>query len=148
MSLYVVSIALTIIANVGYHLLQRSIRPDLSPLVSLIATYGTALVLCLLALPFFGGEEPMGQQFAKLGWPSAALGLAIIALELGFLLAYRAGWNISVAALYSNAAVVLLLLPVGLLAFQEGMDARKAAGLVCAFVGLVLLSSKPEAASM
>ncbi|MBV1858172.1 MAG: hypothetical protein KUG77_07155 [Nannocystaceae bacterium] len=148
MSLYAVSIALTIVANVGYHLLQRSIRPDLSPIISLIATYGTALVLCLLALPFVRGDEPLGQQFSKLGWPSAALGLAIIALELGFLLAYRAGWNISIAALYSNAAVVLLLLPVGLIAFHEGMDARKAAGLVCAFVGLVLLSSKPETSTL
>jgi drug/metabolite transporter (DMT)-like permease len=143
MNLYVAAIALTILANLGYHLLQRSIRPDLSPLISLIATYGTALLVCLIALPVFRGEEPLGQQLAKLGWPSVTLGLAIIALELGFLLAYRAGWDLSVAALYSNAAVALLLLPVGVLAFHEGMDARKVAGLVCAFVGLILLSSKP-----
>lgn len=144
MTLYVFAIALTIVANIGYHLLQRSIRPDLSPVVSLIATYGTALLACLLALPFVRGQTPLAQEFGKLGWQSAALGLAIIALELGFLLAYRAGWNISVAALYSNAAVALLLLPVGVLAFGEGLDARKAAGLVCAFVGLVLLSAKPQ----
>ncbi|MCR9165882.1 MAG: hypothetical protein ACE37F_10185 [Nannocystaceae bacterium] len=144
MTLYVASIALTILANIGYHLLQRSIRPDLNPVVSLIATYATALLACAIALPFFRGEAPVGEQFAKVGWPSAVLGLAIIALELGFLLAYRAGWNISVAALYSNAAVALLLLPVGLLAFGEAMDARKAAGLLCAFVGLMLLSAKPR----
>jgi drug/metabolite transporter (DMT)-like permease len=144
MTLYVASIALTILANIGYHLLQRSIRPDLNPVVSLIATYATALIACAIALPFFRGDASLGEQFGKVGWPSAVLGLAIIALELGFLLAYRAGWNISVAALYSNAAVALLLLPVGLLAFGEGMDIRKAAGLVCAFVGLMLLSAKPQ----
>ena len=32
--------------------------------------------------------------------------------ELGFLLAYRSGWNLGVAALYSNAATALVLLPV------------------------------------
>ncbi|MEM6292604.1 MAG: hypothetical protein AAGA54_15125 [Myxococcota bacterium] len=143
MSLYVISIGLTILANVGYHLLQRAIRPDLNPLISLISTYATALLACAIALPFFRGDTPLGEQFGKLGWPSAVLGLAIIALELGFLLAYRAGWNISIAALYSNAAVALLLLPIGLMAFSEGMDLRKAAGLVCAFIGLLLLSSKP-----
>jgi len=144
MTLYVFAIALTILANIGYHLLQRSIRPDLSPVISLIATYGTALVACLIALPFVRGQASLAQEFGKLGWQSAALGLAIIALELGFLLAYRAGWNVSTAALYSNAAVALLLLPVGVLAFGEGLDTRKVAGLVCAFIGLVLLSAKPQ----
>jgi len=144
MTLYVTSIALTILANIGYHLLQRTIRPDLNPVISLIGTYATALLACLIALPFVRGETPLGEQFGKLGWPSAVLGLAIIALELGFLLAYRAGWNLSLAALYSNAAVALLLLPIGLLAFHEGMDTRKAAGLICAFVGLLLLSTKPQ----
>lgn len=145
MTLYVFSISLTILANIGYHLFQRSIRPDLNPLVSLIATYITALVACLIALPFFRGQAPLSEQLSRLGWPSVALGLAIIALELGYLLAYRAGWNISVAALFSNAAVALLLLPVGMLAFGETLDLRKAAGLVCALVGLLLLTSKPSA---
>lgn len=144
MTLYVTSIALTILANIGYHLLQRTIRPDLSPVVSLIATYATALLACLIALPFVRGSAPLSEEFGKLGWQSAVLGLAVIALELGFLLAYRAGWNVSVAALYSNAAVALLLLPVGLLVFGETMDTRKVAGLVCAFVGLLLLTSKPQ----
>ncbi len=144
MTLYVTSIALTILANIGYHLLQRTIRPDLSPVVSLIATYATALLACLIALPFVRGDAPLSEEFGKLGWQSAVLGLAVIALELGFLLAYRAGWNVSVAALYSNAAVALLLLPVGLLAFGESMDTRKVAGLVCAFLGLLLLTSKPQ----
>jgi drug/metabolite transporter (DMT)-like permease len=145
MTLYVLSISLTILANIGYHLFQRSIRPDLHPLVSLIATYTTALVVCLIALPFVRGAHPVGGELSKIGWPSLGLGLAIIALEVGYLLAYRAGWNISVAALYSNAAVALLLLPVGMLAFGETLDLRKAAGLVCALVGLMLLSSKPDA---
>ncbi len=144
MSLYIIAIALTIVANIGYHLLQRSIRPDLNPVLALVATYATALVVSLIAMPFFRGETPWSTQVRKLGWMSFGLGLCVVLLELGFLLAYRAGWNISVAALYSNAAVALLLLPVGLLAFSEGMDTRKAAGLLCTFVGLILLSQKPQ----
>lgn len=143
MSLYVFSLALNVLANVGYHLLQRAIRPDLNPALSLVATYATALLISLCALPFFRGDTAWSEQLPKLGWMSFALGLAVVLLELGFLLAYRAGWNISVAALYSNATVALLLLPVGLLAFHEGMDARKAAGLLCTFAGLLLLSQKP-----
>lgn len=143
MSIYVLSIALTIAANVGYHLLQRSIRPDLSPVVSLVATYATALVISLLAWPLFCGDATLTKEIGKLGWMSFALGAAVVLLELGFLLAYRAGWNISVAALYSNAAVALLLIPVGVLALAEGMSPRKMLGFAFALVGLVLLSQKP-----
>jgi uncharacterized membrane protein len=69
-------------------------------------------------------------------------GVAIVVLEAGFMLAYRPGWSISVAALYSNAAVALLHLPVGVLVFAEKLDATRGLGLAFALVGLVLLSRR------
>lgn len=140
MPLYILTIGLTILANVGYHLCQKTIRADISPAASLSATYAVALVLSLLAWPWLGGGEGLGPALRKLGPASYGLGACVVLLELGFLLAYRSGWDIGVAALYSNAAVALVLLPVGLWAYAEGMDARKALGLVFAFVGLLLLS--------
>ena len=63
-------------------------------------------------------------------------------MELGFLLAYRAGWRVGVAALYSNALVTILLVPVGLLAFRETLDARRLLGLALAGAGLWLLGAR------
>ncbi len=143
MSLYVLAIGLTIVANVGYHLCQKTIRPDVSPAATLVATYAVALLVSALLWPWLGQGQAIGTAMRKLGAPSYALGGCVVLLELGFLLAYRAGWDLGVAALYSNAAVALLLLPIGLLAFAEGMDGRRAAGLAFALVGLVLLSGKP-----
>ena len=143
MSLYPVAIALTIIANVGYHLCQKAIRPEASPAATLLATYAIALLLSALLWPWLGGGEGLGSALRKLGPSSYLLGGCVVLLELGFLLAYRAGWDLGVAALYSNAATALVLLPVGLLVFTEGLDGRKALGLVFAFVGLVLLSGSP-----
>lgn len=143
MSLYVIAITLTVAANVGYHLFQRSIRSDVNPAASLIGTYVTALVLSAVLLPFLARGE-MVVALKKVGWPSIALGAAIVLLELGFLLAYRAGWHIGTAALYSNATVALLLLPIGMLVFAEPMSTRRAIGLAATFVGLILLSQRPE----
>jgi multidrug transporter EmrE-like cation transporter len=61
-------------------------------------------------------------------------------LELGFLLAYRAGWNISLAGLVSNTTVAMLLLPVGLVLFRERLSGINAVGVVVALLGLVLMN--------
>lgn len=144
MSLYVLAITMTIVANVGYHLIQRTIRPDLHPLVSLLATYLTALVATAVCWPLLARGATLSEEIGKVGWQSFALGLAVVLLEAGFLLAYRAGWSVSIAALYSNAAVALLLLPFGVLAFSEKLDVTRGVGLALALLGLVLLSRRPS----
>ncbi len=152
MQLYSLAIGLTILANVGYHLCQKAIRPDVSAGASLLATYAVALVVSLILWPWLGGGEGIVPAMRRLGPATYALGGCVVLLELGFLLAYRAGWTLGVAALYSNAAVALVLLPIGLIVFAEGLDLRKALGLLLAFSGLVLLSgirpssAPPEAA--
>jgi drug/metabolite transporter (DMT)-like permease len=140
MPLYPLAIGLTILANVGYHLCQKAIRPDASVAASLVATYAVALVLSAALWPWLGGGEGLVPALRRLGPATYALGGFVVLIELGFLLAYRAGWTLGSAALYCNAAVALVLLPVGVLAFGEGIDLRKALGLLLAFAGLVLLT--------
>jgi len=146
MPIYTLAIALTIIANVGYHLCQKGIRPDASAAATLLVTYAVALTLSALLWPWLGDGEGLLPAIRRLGPASYALGACVVLLELGFLLAYRAGWDLGVAALYSNAATALVLLPIGLFVLAEGIDGRKALGLLFAFIGLALLSgpSKSE----
>ena len=78
----------------------------------------------------------------ELNWATFALGFGIVGLELGFLLAYRAGWNLSLGALYSNVMVTVLLLPIGVLVFKETLTGRHWVGLALALSGLMLLGNK------
>jgi len=144
MNLYYGAMLMTVVANVAYHFCQRSIAPRADPLVSLLATYCVAALATACALPFFraAGAPSLPSQLRALNWASYCVGLAILGLELGFLLAYRAGWKVGVAALYSNALVTILLVPVGLLAFRETLDARRLLGLALAGGGLWLLSAR------
>jgi uncharacterized membrane protein len=144
MSLYYGAMLLTVFSNVGYHFCQRSIGAKSDPLASLLATYCVAALAVAAAMPFFRAEgaPPLGAQLRALNWASFALGAVIVGLELGFLLAYRAGWRVGVAALYSNALVTILLVPVGLIAFRERLDARRLLGLALAGGGLWLLGAK------
>jgi len=132
-------IAMAIAANIFYHLFQKAIDPSVNPLVSLVATYVVALMASLLLFPFFPHEEGLFSSFKQLNWASYALGLAIIGLEIGFLLVYRVGWKVSLANLLVQVAVVIVLLPVGVFFFQERVSASGYIGLLLAIAGLVLI---------
>ena len=141
--MYYAAITLTIVANVGYHLFQRSIRPDASPMGSLVVTYAVALALSVVLMAVLPGRG-VSASLSSTSWPSWALGIAIVGLEVGFLLAYRAGWDLGLAAPYANVAVALALLPIGVLAFGDRLTTRKILGFVLAVAGIALLSGKPD----
>jgi multidrug transporter EmrE-like cation transporter len=75
-----------------------------------------------------------------LNWPCITLGIAIVFLEFGFILAYRAGWQISTAAIFSNATIGIVLIPIGALLFKESLDAVKLGGIAFCILGLVLIN--------
>ena len=79
MNSYTFSIALTVLANVGYHLCQKSISQGVSPLISLIATYAVALLTALIAAPVFGTSLAWA-SFRELNWAGVVLALAAIVL--------------------------------------------------------------------
>ena len=138
MSFYFTALLITVLSGVSYHLFQKLIAPQLHPILSLLITYVTAIVVSLCLLPFFPRQAPLADQLRLTLWPSMALGCAIVGLEVGFLLAYRAGWNVSLAAVVSNVAVALVLFPVGLLVFKEQVSLVNVCGVALCLAGLVL----------
>jgi uncharacterized membrane protein len=58
------------------------------------------------------------------------------------LLAYRAGWNISIGSLVVSVAVAILLIPTGLLFYREHLSAANVTGIVLCLAGLVLVMLK------
>jgi len=136
------AIALTILSNLLYHLFQKVIPGNVNPLLSLAVTYLVAAAATLLLLPLFPVQGTLGAELRKVNWASVGLGAVIVGLELGFLLAYRAGWDLSLANLVSNTTVALLLIPFGLLLFKEQLSLVNILGVILAIAGLVLVNLK------
>lgn len=139
---YYLTMLLTIFSNLFYHIFQKSISPAINPLFSLLATYVTAIIVVLIVYPFYPGSFSFFNNFKVLNWASVGLGLALVGLELGFLLAYRAGWDISMAAIISNVSVSVLLIPIGILLFKETITAVNIVGLLFCIIGIILANSK------
>lgn len=142
MWVYYMAILLAVVSNVFYQVSQKLTPSNVNPILSLIVTYSTALFVCMIILPFYPAREGIMESFRKMNWASIVLGISIVGIETGFLFAYRAGWNISLAQLFATAMITLMLVPIGILFFNEKLSIINLAGIVLCFAGFVLLSFK------
>lgn len=139
--IYIFSIILIVVSNIGYNITQKSTPGGVNPFAALLVTYLTAGFVTLIALIWSRPEKGFLNGFQGVNWTSIALGFAIIGLELGYLLAYRAGWNISVGSLVANIALALILIPVGIWFYHEAFEPRKIAGILLCLAGLIFINS-------
>lgn len=134
------SALLVIGANVTYHVCQKSIPLTAHVIVSIIVTFLVAILLSIPLLIFFPMEGHILSVAKGVGWASVSRGLAIIGIEVGYLLLYRSGWHISLGALFCNTWVFLLLLPVGFLLFKEKLVLSHYFGILLALGGIYLMT--------
>jgi drug/metabolite transporter (DMT)-like permease len=138
--MYVFSIVLIVASNILYNICQKSTPQRANPFFALLVTYLTAAVLTVIALQFYKTDKGFFQSFKELNWTSVVLGISIIGLEFGYLMAYRAGWNISVGSLVANIILALMLIPIGVVFYKEGFDLSKILGSAFCIVGLILIN--------
>lgn len=137
---YIWPIALAVLSNVVYHLSSKSLPEDVSPFASLTVTYLiAALVSAGLHFTLNGGS--LIKEYSRLNWAPFVLGLVIVGLEAGFMYAYKAGWQVSTAALVQSCFLAVLLILVGWLFFKEALTWKKLAGAAICLIGIAFINS-------
>lgn len=142
MLMYVFSIIIIVVSNILYNICSKSIPEKVNPFSSLFITYITGAIITVIAFKFYKGDKGFFQSFEDLNWASIVLGFAIVGLEFGYVMAYRAGWNISVGSLVANIFLALMLIPVGILFYKEGFGINKIFGMLLCIVGLIFINKK------
>ena len=142
MPFFYFSISLTICSSALYHFTAKSTPADVNFTVSLLVTYGVAFVVTLFTFIFFPLRNGFTTELKQLNWASVGLSIAIVGIEFGFLLTYRAGWHLGIAAVLVNVAASLLLVPVAIFIFKDKISWVNIAGIFFCFAGLVLLNWK------
>lgn len=135
-------LAIAVGGNLLYHLSQKSIPKAVNPIYAITIAYITGIVLCVLYGLIYPSEKTFMETMRESNWAVFGMGAGALIIEIGFLLAYRAGWNISTAAVACSTAVTLLLIPVGLFAYKEHLSLRNIVGLLFCVLGLVLVAKK------
>lgn len=122
-----------------YHLAQKSIPREINPFYATMIAYVVGIVVlavCAVTLP---GNKSFVSSIKESNWAVLVVGAAAACIEVGFLLAYRSGWRISVAAVATNVAVTLMLVPIGIMVFKDHLSLRNILGLIFCVLGLVLV---------
>lgn len=140
MFMYVFSIVLIVGSNILYNICQKSTPQKANPFSALLITYLIAIILTVLAFYFQKTDKTFFQSLKELNWTSIGLGVAIVGLEFGYLMAYRAGWNISVGSLVANIILAVVLIPIGIFFYKEGFELHKVVGAILCITGLIIMN--------
>ena len=103
---YLWPILLIIASNVCYNIAAKSTPGGVNPFASLLVTYlVSALATGVMFAVSSVGKDGILVQFRQINWSSVALGLSLVGLEFGYIMAYRAGWQVSVGSLVEELEV-------------------------------------------
>lgn len=139
---YVWPIMLVVLSNVVYQICAKSVPSNVNPFASLTVTYIIGAI-CSAAMYFILDKQAnIVKEVAKMNWAPYVLGLVVVGLEVGFIYAYKAGWQVSTASIVQSSFLAVALIFVGLLLYNEALTWNKLVGVVICLVGLVFINLK------
>lgn len=141
MASYIWPIALVVLSNTVYQVCAKSVPGDMNPFASLTVTYLVG-ALASVALFFVPGGGNLFKEYTKLNFAPPLLGLVIVGLEVGFIYAYKAGWQISTASIVQSAFLAVALISVGRLFYGEPLTWNKIIGILLCLLGLGFINYK------
>jgi len=144
------ALAVATLGSVIYHLGQKLVPPAAHPMAVLMAAYAVAFTLSALALPILqpaGATGVWRQAFADLATGpglrvALVLGLGVLLIEVGFLMAYRAGGSLQWSGVAVNGTAAVILIPVAVGFFREPFALPKLLGVLLVLAGMALLTRR------
>ena len=146
---YLWPIILVMAANVLYQIGAKEIPSEMDAFATLTITYAIATLTTLVMFLVSSGSGLSGLlvEYAKINWAVIMFGVSAVGLEVGFVFAYKNGWEVSLAYVVQSAVLSAMLLIVGYILYSEPITWNKVAGIAICVVGLVMLNRKRGEAS-
>lgn len=137
---YLWPIVLVVLSNTLYQVCAKSVPQGMNPFASLTVTYLISAVISCALYYLLNRNANLLRELRMINWAPIVLGVVIIGLEVGFIYAFRAGWQIGTAQIVTSAMVAVLLLFVGWLLYHEALTWNKLLGIAVCVAGLVLIN--------
>ena len=139
---YVWPIFLIVFSNVIYQICAKSVPEGMNPLASLTITYLVGAAASLILYYVSNCHANILREYSKTNWAPFVLGIAIVGLEVGFIYAYKAGWQVSTASIVQSAFLAVILIFVGFMLYKETLSWNKVVGIFICLIGLLFINYK------
>ncbi len=139
---YVWPIALVVLANVMYQICAKSMPQEINPLAALTVTYLVAAISSAILFFALDRDANLLREYGKLNWVPFVFGIVLVGLEVGFIFAYKAGWQVSTVSVVQSAFLAVILIFVGFLFFHEALSWNKLVGVAVCLIGLFIINYK------
>ncbi len=140
---YFLTPVLIVAGLVVYQLAQKSTDQSANPFVVVIMAYLIGIAACVGGYFLFPRQDiELVPMMRTVIWSALGIGVGAAAIEIGFMLAYRAGWSLSLLPVSANVCGAVVLILIGLIAFRETLSIEKLFGLLMCIGGLVLITIK------
>ncbi len=138
-TMFYLSALVAIVGAIGYQYFVKRVPLTLNPIVSVLGVYAGVFALGVLLLPVFPAQGGLAQHVRQLSWLQLALAGSVFLIELGFLLMYRYGWDLSTGNLVTGVIVNIVLVGLGVALLGERINLVNAVGIGLCIVGVVLV---------
>ncbi len=133
-------ILIIVLSNVLYNVCTKSTPREVNAFAALSVTYLIAAAVSFAAFFVTSKDKNIFVQFGKTNWTTFVLGIVIVGLELGYILAYRNGWAMNTASVTANITLAIVLVFVSMIFYRESITIKQIAGIILCGGGLVLIS--------
>jgi len=139
---YIWPLGLVVISNVFYQICAKSVPERVNPLASLTVTYLVGAIVSLILYYILNKNANILEEYRNINWAPFVLGIVVVGLEVGYIYAYKAGWQVSTAQLVQAAVLAVILIFVGYMLYKESITWNKILGIIVCLVGLGLINMK------
>ena len=133
-------IAIIVISNILYNICTKSTPKEVNAFAALTITYLIAAAVSFITFFISAKGKNIFTEFSKTNWTTFVLGLVIVGLELGYILAFRNGWAMNTASVTANITLAVALIIVAAVFYKESITLKQIAGIVLCGGGLVLIN--------
>lgn len=137
---YYYPVLIIVFSNVLYDISAKSFPEGLNAQAGLTAYYIIAAVLSLTLYYLTGKDKNFPGELKKINWAAFTLALGCTGIDLGYILLFRAGWDISFGSLVCNIMIAITLILVGKIFYREYINRYHIIGILLCLTGFALIS--------
>ncbi|MBQ3431176.1 MAG: hypothetical protein IJG23_00160 [Clostridia bacterium] len=133
-------VAIIVISNIVYNVCAKSMPGETNVFAGLTVTYLVAAAVSFITFFISARGKHIFSEFGKLNWTNFVFGVVIIGLEIGYIIAYRNGWQMNKLSVTANITLAVALIFVSLIFYKESITLKQIAGIIMCGGGLVLIN--------